>query len=155
MLLKIPIDQSRFMADKLKKTYFALLIPAILALILTYAAKRFDLIPINSKDILNFIAPCIFVLAVAFAVALPIFFRALFSHKLRDQKSVSETDLMRFERNLIRIALVTPYLILPAYLLEFPRFYLAGIVLMALYAGYYFYPSTKRIQFERRIFRVK
>jgi len=44
---------------------------------------------------------------------------------------------------------------LVAYLLEFPRFYLAGTVLMALYAVYYYYPSKKRIQFERKIFRVK
>ena len=92
---------------------------------------------------------------MVFAVALPIFFRTLFAHKIRHQKSTSEAELIKFERNFLYIALVAPYLMLVAYLLEFPRFYLAGTVLMALYAVYYYYPSKKRIQFERKIFRVK
>jgi len=143
------------MADKLRRTYLALLLPAIFSLFLAYVVRRSGLILVNQEISLTFIGPCVFVLSVAFAVALPIFFRSLFAHRMRNQKAVPETVLFKFERKLILVSLLTPYLILPAYLLDFPYFYFTGTVLMALYAAYYFYPSGKRIQFERRIFRVK
>ena len=90
-----------------------------------------------------------------FSIALPIFFRTLFAHNVRQEKSISETDLLRFERTFLCIALVTPYIALAGYILELPRFHLGGTVIMALYAVYYYYPSERRIRFEKRIFRVK
>ena len=143
------------MVDKLRRTYFTLLIPAVVGFIVISAGKKFNLVELGHITSLEIFAPLVFVLSVVFAIAWPIFFRTLFAHKIRHQKSISEVDLIKFERNFLYIVLVTPYLMLTAYLLEFPRFYLAGTVLMALYAVYYYYPSKKRIQFERRIFRVK
>lgn len=143
------------MVAELRKTYFTLLLPAALGIVLIYLTKTLELFSIPKTDSLKFVAPLIFVASVAFAVALPIFFRTLFAHKLRDEKSVSRVDLVKFERNLLYTALVTPYLILPAYVLEIPSFYLGGTILMALYAGYYYYPSERRIQFEKRVFRVQ
>jgi Ca2+/Na+ antiporter len=143
------------MVEKLRRTYFTLLIPAIVGFIGISAAKKFNLVEFGHLIFQEIIAPLVFVLSVVFAIAWPIFFRTLFAHKNRHQKSIPEVDLIKFERNFLYIVLVTPYLMLTAYLFEFPRFYLAGTVLMTLYAVYYYYPSKKRIQFERRIFRVK
>ena len=117
--------------------------------------KKFSLLEVGQIAFQEIFAPLVFILSVVFAIAWPIFFRTLFAHKIRQKKRISEVDLIKFERSFLYIALVTPYLTLIAYLLEFPRFYLVGTVLMALYAVYYYYPSKKRIQFERRIFRVK
>ena len=143
------------MVAELIKTYFTLLVPAILGLIFIYLAKTLELFTIIQVESLKFLAPFIFVASVAFAVALPIFFRTLFVHRRREEKSVSERDLIKFERTLIYISLVTPYLILPAYLFEIPGLYFGGTVLMALYAVYYYYPSERRVRFEKRTFRVK
>lgn len=143
------------MIDELRRTYFTLLIPAVAGLIALFVFKTFHLIDFAPIKFQELLAPLLFVLSVIFAIALPIFFRTLFAHNIRDQKSVSEAALLRFERSFLHIALVTPYVTLAAYLFALPRFYLAGTVLMALYAVYYYYPSRKRIQFERRIFRVK
>jgi hypothetical protein len=143
------------MVDKLRRTYFTLLIPAVVGFIVISAGKKFNLVEFGYITSLELIAPLVFVLSVVFAIAWPIFFRTLFAHKIRHQKSIPEVDLIKFERHFLYIALVTPYLTLAAYLLEFPSFYLTGTVLTALYAVYYYYPSKKRIQFERRIFRVK
>jgi len=144
------------MAKKLQRDYWLLITPAVLALALLVGLRKLGLVPAVplAEDAVFFIAPCAFVLAVIFAVALPVFYRSLFAHRMRDEKAVPEKDLLKFERTLIHLSLVTPYLVLPAYLLEFPRFYFAGTVLMAFYAGYYFYPSGKRIRFEKRLFRV-
>jgi len=100
-------------------------------------------------------APLVFVLSVIFAIAFPILFRVIFAHKLRFKKGISKNDLILFERKCIYIALVAPYLAFIAYLFGSERFFLVGTFLMALYAAYYFYPSKKRIEFEKRIFRVK
>ena len=146
------------MAKELRRSYLALMIPAVLALALVTGIKTLEWaphLPTYPSGLLRFLAPVFFVLSVFFAIALPIFLRTLFAHRVRDRKAVPESDWLKFERSLIRIALVTPYLVLPAYLFEFPRFYLAGTVLMALYAVYYFYPSGKRTRFERRMFRVE
>jgi hypothetical protein len=68
---------------------------------------------------------------------------------------VSEVEFIKFERRLMVISLVTPYLALVAYTLEFPKFYTTAAILMGLYAIYYFFPSKRRLALDRRIFRVR
>ena len=143
------------MARKLRRTYFALLIPAIMGFALLFAAKAFHLISDTPGLYLKYLAPLVFILSAVFAIALPLFLRTLFVRKVHQQKSVSEADLLAFERTFLYVALVAPYLTLIGYLLALPRFHLTGKLLMALYAVYYYYPSQKRIRFERRVFRVK
>jgi len=143
------------MIDKLRKTYFSLLIPAIVGFICIYLSKKFNLFHLGQPQFISILAPLVFVLSVIFGIAAPIFFRSLFAQKISNKKSTSESELIKFERNLIRISLVTPYLGLFAYFYEFQKFYFTATFLVTLYAVYYFYPSQKRITFEKRIFRVK
>ena len=143
------------MIDKLKRTYFTLLVPAIVGFTAYLLAKTYDLVDFGPTKFQGILGPILFTLSVVFAIALPIFFRTLFAHNVRQKKSVSEADLLKFERSFLYIALVTPYIALAGYMLELPRFHLGGIVIMALYAVYYYFPSKKRIQSERRIFRVR
>jgi hypothetical protein len=143
------------MATTLKRTYFYLLIPAILGFIFVFSAHRFNLMSPDTHDIPDMLPPIIFILSIVFSVALPILYRTLFANRMSSQTSTSEKEWLRFEQNLIRIALVTPYLTVSAYFFQIPKFHLSGTTLAALYAIYYFYPSQKRIAFEKRIFRVK
>jgi hypothetical protein len=125
------------MVEDLKRTYFILLVPAVLGFIVLFLSLK-----LNWVDLKLYQVPKILALT-------------LFANKVRHHTEISEAEWLKFERNSIRIALVTPYLTLAAHFLEVPRFHLSGTILMALYAVYYFYPSKKRIAFERRIFRVK
>lgn len=143
------------MATQLKRTYFYLLIPAIIGFIFVFICRRFNLLYLNTHDVPDILSPAIFILSIVFAVALPILYRTLFANRIRHRSSTPETDWLKFEKNLIRIALVTPYLTIFAYFLQIPKFHLSGTTLAALYAIYYFYPSKNRIVFEKRIFRVK
>ncbi len=143
------------MTAELKKTYFIILIPSILGFISAYGVKAYDLFRLDRVDNLNIFGPLIFILCVALAIALPMFYRSLFAHQKRDQKMVSEADFIKFERRLMVISLATPYLALAAYALEFPKFYTTAAILMGLYAIYYFFPSKKRLALDRRIFRVR
>jgi hypothetical protein len=142
------------MIDALRKTYFSFLLPSILGFVLACWAKMYDLIKIATGSSMPIIGPSIFVLCIAFAIAFPIFYRTLFAHRNRDLISVSEVKLLKFERRLIYVAMITPYLALTAYFFELPRFYTASAILIGLYAAYYFYPSKRRIAFDKRIFRA-
>jgi len=143
------------MSHDLKRTYFTLLLPAVLGFILIFVIRHFHPLTFNIPQIPSVIPPIIFIVSVCFAVALPIFYRTLFANKMRHQTRTSEREWLKFERNLLYIAMITPYLALIAQILQLPRFHLAGSIVMALYAVYYYYPSKRRIEFDRRVFRVK
>jgi hypothetical protein len=143
------------MAHDLRRTYFTLLLPAVAGFILIFILQHFHLVNFNISQIPPVLYPTIFVASVCFAVAFPIFYRTVFANKRRHQTHTSEEDWLKFERNLLYIAMATPYVCLIAQILKLPRFHLGGTIIMALYAVYYYYPSKKRIDYERRIFRVK
>ena len=143
------------MAHDLKRTYFTLLLPALAGFIAVFALQHFQLVSFNIPQIPPILYPIIFIASVCFAVALPIFYRTVFANKRRHQTRTAEEDWLRFERNLLYIAMATPYVALIAQVLRLPRFHLGGTIIMALYAVYYYYPSKRRLKFERRIFRVK
>lgn len=143
------------MSHVLKRTYFTLLLPAVAGFILILALQNSQLVRFSIPQIPSVLSFIIFIISVCFAVALPIFYRTVFANKRRHQTSTAEDDWLKFERNLLYIAMATPYVALIAQILRLPRFHLAGTIIMALYALYYYYPSKKRIDYEQRIFRVK
>jgi hypothetical protein len=143
------------MTHDLKHIYFTLLLPAVAGFMVIFALQHFHLVDLNFPNIPRVIQPLVFIISVCFAVAFPILYRTIFANKRRHQKNTAEEDWLKFERNLLYIALVTPYVCLIAQILRLPRFHLGGTIIMTLYAVYYYYPSKKRIDYERRIFRVK
>ena len=124
------------MTKKLKKVYLTLLLPSIIGFALAGGAKAYDIIEIGSVNIVEIAGPFIFILCIALAIAFPILYRTLFAHKSRDLISVSEKELLNFERTLISVVMITPYLALVAYFLDVPRFYTTSAILMGLYAVY-------------------
>ena len=143
------------MAHGLKRIYFMLLLPAVVGFILIFVLRNFQLVRLNIPQIPSVLSPIIFIVSVCFAVALPIFYRTVFANKRRHQTNTAEEDWLKFEHNLLYISMATPYVALVAQILQLPRFHLGGSIIMALYAVYYYYPSKRRIEFERRVFRVK
>jgi len=143
------------MIKDLKKRYFMLLSPALLGFFLTGTAKGAGWIfPCPFGRSLLF-SKLLFVLAALTAMAGPVLVRTVFAHGVRNNKQVDPEVFLKFEMRLLYIVLTTPWFALAAYGCDFEKFYTAGIVLMALYAAYYYYPSEKRINFDKRIFRVK
>jgi hypothetical protein len=143
------------MASDLKRIYFSLLLPAVAGYIAVFALQYFHLIDWNISDLPPQIPPFVFIISVCFAVAFPILYRTVFANKMRHHTHTTEEEWLKFERNLLYIAMTTPYVSLISQILRLPRFHLGAVIIMALYAVYYYYPSKKRINYERRIFRVK
>lgn len=96
----------------------------------------------------------VFIVSTITAIAGPLFLRTLFAHTVREQQKVTFTAFLSFQRRLLWVSQTTPYLAFVAVLCDFPRFFAAAIVVMGLYALYYYYPSQRRINFDKKIFRV-
>ena len=143
------------MHKPLKQLYLILLLPAAILLPLVYLVCETALLPIGPMTIAPVFHPAFFIAGAVCAIAGPIFIRTWFAHSVRDRTSVTEKEFMKFQKRLLWVALVTPYLALAGLWLSLPKFYIADIVLMALYAVYYYYPSVQRIRFDARIFKVK
>ncbi len=142
------------MQTRLKKYYFCLLLPSIVIIAAILTARALDLIEPLRLMHGQVLARVIFVLAIILSVAAPVLVRTLFAHRMRLSVGTAPDAFFRFQQRLIGAALLTPYLILVTCLVDIPRFYHAGVILSALYAGYYYYPSPRRIAFDQRIFRV-
>ncbi|MFO7750709.1 MAG: hypothetical protein R6V54_11525 [Desulfobacteraceae bacterium] len=142
------------MVEILKKRYIILLLPPVLGFFLVGGAKGFGLPPSGLPEPPAFLPVLLFVLSAVTSVAAPVLTRTLFAHRMRNQKRVDKDRFLVFEKRLLTMVLLTPWFALAAYGLDFQRFYSTGIVLMAFYAVYYYYPSKKRIAFDQRIFRV-
>ncbi len=143
------------MYPKLKKTYFSLLVPAVLGFICFFLLKQFKVIAVLKGGQFKPFNVLVFVMAITTAIAAPIFFRSIFAQRNKDKKRITREEFIRFQQHLIRMALIAPYFSLLAFFFDFPQFYLVASFLAALYAVYYFYPSQRRIGFEKRIFRVE
>ncbi|HKK91596.1 MAG TPA: hypothetical protein VJ936_09345 [Desulfobacteraceae bacterium] len=142
------------MVKILKKQYLTLLLPPVLGFILAGGAKALDMEPAGLFKSPGFLPPFLFVLSAVTAIAAPVLARTLFAHRMRNEKRVAPDRFLAFEKRLLAMVLITPWFALAAYGLDFQRFYSTGIVLMAFYAVYYYYPSEKRIRFDQKIFRV-
>ena len=139
----------------LKKQYIITVLPA-LGLFLAFGAAR----ELGFVESGQFVIACVFhsmvfILSAITAIAGPLFLRTIFAHSMREQTQVPAKEFLFFQRKILWISLITPYLAFVAVLCDFPKFYAASVVLMALYAVYYYFPSQKRINFDRKIFRVK
>ncbi|MBU8849049.1 MAG: hypothetical protein KOO65_08265 [Desulfobacterales bacterium] len=139
----------------LKKQFIIIILPAVGLFLVFGLARELNFIKPGQFVIPSVMHSLLFILSVITAIAGPLFFRTLFAHSMRKQTRVPAKEFLSFQKKILWLSLITPYLAFTAVLCDFPRFYSAAIVLMALYAVYYYFPSQKRIDFDRKIFRVK
>lgn len=144
------------MQQRLRRIYFLGLLPAIMISTALLVLGRID--PARARAWAGFIQgglPWLFGLSVALAVAGPVMVRAAFAHGIQHEHRVSAVDFFRFRRRLVAAAVAVPYLALLVVGIDSTGFFRSGILLAALYALYYGYPSRSRVDFDRRLFRVE
>jgi len=138
----------------LKRLYYTMVLPAVVLTAGLCGAREAGIAPgLTASG--PFWRAALFTAAAVTAMAGPIFIRALFAHSVRDRHGVSANAFNGFQRRLILVSGITPYLAVTALFLNLPRFHASAIILMALYSLYYYYPSDRRINFDKRIFRVE
>jgi hypothetical protein len=140
--------------NDLRQRYLGLLLPAASGIALIAALRSFLGVALPISQIPPAVSVAVFVASVCTAVALPVLYRTLFAGRQHGRRQTLEAEFLKFERGLVYIAMATPYLALAAQLLELQRLHLAGTLIMSFYAGYYYYPSKRRLEYDRRMFRV-
>ena len=143
------------MIKSLRKIYFLNLAPVAAGFMVLGLGKSLHAELAAGYPVPIFFTVLIFVLSAVTCLALPILIRTLFADSVKDKKNVTGEEFLKFEKNLLYAAMITPWFSLIGYLCLLPKFYLATINLLALYAVYYYCPSKKRINFDKKIFRVK
>ncbi|MCK5311484.1 MAG: hypothetical protein KAJ62_05215 [Desulfobacteraceae bacterium] len=138
----------------LKKHYLKLIAPAIALFLIFGASEIFHFSDFDKLTAPSFFPVLFFVLSSITAIAGPLFLRTIFAHIMRDEKQVPINSFIKFEKGLISISLLTPFFAFIAIVCEFEKFYSTSIILLSLYAIYYYFPSKKRIDFDKKIFRI-
>ena len=131
-----------------------MIIPAVCLFLVFGLARQLNLVVPGQFVIPGIVHSIVFVVSAITALAAPLFLRTLFAHSMRKKTRVPANVFLSFQQKILWISQITPYFAFMAYLCDFPRFYATAIVLMALYAVYYYFPSKKRITFDQKIFRV-
>jgi len=143
------------MTGMLKRVYFSLIVPVVAGFICIYFLKRHEVnLPGNFWHTKVFCV-AVLVISAVFSVAGPVLLITLFAYSMKGESYTPIDKFIRFEKYLVGLAMVAPYCGVTAYLFDFPHFYMSGTFLISLYAVYYFYPSNRRIKFEKGIFRVR
>ena len=137
---------------QLQQTYFSLLIPAVLLIVVFFLLKRFDLNYSIDENTNHTISIIFFIIGAVFSLALPIFYKSLFINRVKDEKGIRIDEFLKFEKNIISISMISPFIVIFPVIFNFSNFYFSGIVLFAFYSAYYFFPSDKRIDFEKKLF---
>jgi len=143
------------MAETLRKTYFALISPAVLLSAILFVLQQLGLWEGSSALPSRFFMISLFVVSIATGVAIPIFFRALIFGKVKKKGFLTVREFFDFQKKNLFIISITPYFAFLAGYFRFDNFYFGGITLAAIYAMYYHYPSEKKIAFDKKVFMVK
>ncbi|WP_022660306.1 hypothetical protein [Paucidesulfovibrio longus] len=146
--------ESRDIRRTLLRHYLLLVGPAAVVAALWAGLKALALVnPVQGVSA-AVAGPALFILAAVLALAAPIPLRARFVNRVAGKRSVDPEAFLEFEKLLLSVSLPSVWAAVAAYVLEANLFHVAGSLLAALYAAYYYYPSPQRVAHEMRLFRV-
>jgi hypothetical protein len=157
MLTKKPA-QLKFLANmvkELQRTYFVLIVPAIVLSTIFFILQYLNLWEGSSELPSRSFMVVLFVLAISTGVAIPIFLRALFFGKAKEKGYTRVSEFVKHQKIILYVISLTPYFALLAAYMGFDAFYFGGISIAAIYAIYYHFPSEKKIKFDSKVFMVK
>ncbi|MEA2065824.1 MAG: hypothetical protein U9O65_01785 [Thermotogota bacterium] len=144
------------MRKKLLNLYFKLTIPAFLIIAILFGIDKIvaSIRLFNCSRIFSFI---LMFVALLFAFVIPFWYRLTFINKwkkLVEDKKYEEKAFL-FEKNFLIMPLLTPYIMILSFIVGVDRIPMIIIILLSLYSVYYYYPSVRRINLEKRIFKVE
>lgn len=136
--------------------YFKFVIPAFLIIAILFGLDKIgvSILVFNCSRTFSFI---LMFVALLFAFVIPLWYRLTFINKWKklSEDKKSEEKIFLFEKNFLIISLMTPYVMILSYLVGVDNIPMIIIILLSLYSVYYYYPSVRRINLEKRIFKEK
>ncbi len=141
------------MRRNLQKFYFIMILPAVTGYVLLYVLEQLGMAP--ERWPIPPIGSGILVFSAGFlAVVLPVWFKIIFVRRVRHRKKITAAEFIRYQKIILFCAELSLYVVLMAERFEVPRMPMMLIVLCGFYAAYYFFPSRRRLEFEKKLFRA-
>ena len=142
------------MNKEIRSYYFKLIIPAVVCCLVIFILESMN-IHVFLGEISKAGTFLLIFLAAFFSIVFPLWFRIFFIRKVQGQRDVSVEQFMTFEKTFILIAELSLYVVLIAYVFKTPKMQMMFIALFGFYAVYYYFPSRKRINHEKKLFRIQ
>ncbi|RLD82441.1 MAG: hypothetical protein DRJ10_05050 [Bacteroidetes bacterium] len=138
---------------KLQKNYFLIVTPAILLILIFFILEKlgFTFVFQTSGKL---VSTLIIILAASTSTILPIWYKLILIKRLKNKKKVSFEEFLTLQNKTIFTAAFSIYWIFPAYMYQIPNIPMLLISFFAIYALYYYYPSKRRIDMEKKTFRI-
>jgi hypothetical protein len=146
--------QSPALRKTFQQWYLAVLAPACLSMVGLAVCRTLG-VEWFAAHAGRTVSTSLLVLAGLLAFALPVWLRILFCRRHTGKTGVELDRFISFEKRFILVGVSATYLVPLGYLWHIPQVPLFWIMLFSLYAGYYYFPSQKRIDLEVKIFRVQ
>ncbi len=137
--------------EKLKRFYKISIIPAIIFFIFTQFYPLKILSKIKLPDYINLL---FILISIAFALIFPILFRIIIFFHVNSKGAMSEGRFIIFEKVLILISQISIYIMIIAHYFLESQFVMIVLSVIAFYSLFYYYPTEKKINFDRRIFML-
>ncbi len=138
---------------KLKKNYFLIVTPAILLIFIFFLLEKNNIVlnfPLGGKVL----STVIIILSASTSTIFPIWYKLLLIKKLKNKKQVSFEDFTSLQNRVTITAAFSIYWIFPAYMYQLQEIPMLLIAFFAIYSLYYYYPSKRRIEMEKKTFRI-
>lgn len=138
---------------KLQKLYFLIIAPAFLIIFLFFVAEKFDYkVGFNKGG--RFISTVIMLFTVISSIILPVWYKILLFKKFRNDKKINFETFAGYQYRIIITVTFSIYWIFPAYLYQLEEMPLVIIGFFILYGLYYYYPTKKKIDAEKKLFKI-
>jgi len=141
------------MRKLLKIFYIKLIFPAIVLYIIFFVFSQFHS-QLKSLPASGDFVTLLMIISTVTAFIFPIWFRIGKFNRLKAGNVMSNDEFMKFEKTLIAVPIISVYLLLISYVFSIPKIPRTYLIVLGLYAAYFYYPSIRRLNLEKRIFRI-
>ena len=138
--------------EKLRTFYKICIIPAIIfffAALLYHKKINFQKYQIPKIDII------LILLSLFFALILPILYRIYNFFSVNYKGAMNERRFINFEKMLIIISQISIYVMIVGNYLTDTKIVMLILSVVAFYSLYYYYPTSKKLNLDSRIFMPK
>ncbi len=142
------------LVKKLQRLYYLIISPAILLVLVFFVSERLQY-QISMQEAGRVMSTAIMVFAAITSTILPVWYKIILIRKLRNKQKISTQNFVSMQFRIVITVSFSVYWIFPAYLYQLPEMPMVITAFFALYGLYYYYPSQKRIDTEKKIFKIE
>ncbi len=138
---------------KLQRLYFLIIAPAFLIVFLFFVSEKFNYhIGVDKGG--RLISTAIMVFTAITSTILPVWYKILLLKKFRNDKKINFETFAGYQFRIIVTIAFSVYWIFPAFLYQLDEMPMVIVGFFILYGLYYYYPSKKKIDAEKKLFKV-